>query len=434
MASENGSATVLELPAPAPASALVDHAELESSTSDGVDMQDQSSPDSSGVDIPEPDALVEPELSEPEGEESKGIGIASEDAPDGVGMAEELTKTDTWVGNSAIKKEWIAVRTKAETLFGHKTGTLGYVAFMYMVRTLHLSEANLAEKEGRTFKRSDFIKTLTDFLNATTTIPKSMIEVSLWLQAVGLLELVRAKPIEGSSQLAFPGKAPESDWFRGNLCYTTLKALAPLVRVEKGDGADTYSWVPGCAQVGIDMVEQLRSGSLPASASYVIQRRKDLQDKAEKALAAAQKKKLSADQVRLQEIQEQAALLKKRRDEVSRLGKSIAEKAVSYKFSPDEVRSQLVGEGVIPALGQSEVVGVLDHPDNRATVITAMVSNVDVRKALVEALAKVITHQDVNTLVSGMFDHFKKTSDAGTKSALAALKNAFTPKEGAAKS
>src|SRR5208337_4072836 len=253
----------------------------------------------------------------------------------------------------------------------------------------------LAEKQGTEFKRADFILKVRNLLLFTTTIPKAMIDPSLWLQIVGLLQLVRARIVDGTNEVILPTEQPPPEYYTGNLCYTTLRAVAPLVRVEKGPLADTYSFVPGCADLAHKMVEQLRSGVLPASASYVIAERKKRQEKAEKDLASAKKRTLSPEAVQQLERQEQTALHTKQRGEISRLGKTLLEKAIAFKYQPSEMRDQLVREGAIPSLSQAEVVSCLADKASMNTTIAAILANVESRKAMIESLADCCTHQDV---------------------------------------
>jgi hypothetical protein len=112
----------------------------------------------------------------------------------------------------------------------------------------------------------------------------------------------------------------------------------------------------------------------------------------------------------------------------------IRDRGAELNFSPEELRGKLIRKGAISKLATEDLGGVMADPLSRDVVVDACFADPATRAAMIDRLAKVITHQDVQNLVAGMFDHLKKTSDPVTKAALVALKNKFTQSVGTAKS
>jgi hypothetical protein len=215
---------------------------------------------------------------------------ALDKAADSIETRDLLKNVETWIGGSPIRKEWEHFISKVEKVAGEKVRAFERLELCYKARDLMVKQA---QSDGEGFARAAFVLLCDRVLTYCTSVALKYVDTQKMLKTVAVMEIARSTFKDKECRIrSFPGTFPtkESGWVRGNVCFTTVHALAKLVSIEKGLGVDTYASIklPGAEKLLRKCIEDLQSGALPCNESYV---RKHVDDELAK-LARAENERL----------------------------------------------------------------------------------------------------------------------------------------------
>jgi hypothetical protein len=343
------------------------------------------------------------------------------EAPIDDDKAQALQAPDTIEANVAEEPEHIRTRMlqwfkDAEDLYGHGSASKAplYVKHAYEFR--ELMQLDCARK-GKDWKRKDFMDRFTLLISRASYIPTGSLDPHKLAKAVGVCEMLRATG-DDPKRLVMPNARPEaeSSFFGGVFTWPAIRALGKLVKIEKDPNTvDTYTWAEeGYAQIAKDIHRKLRSGIMHSSRQAVTEMINAEVRRVEEANKAVTLAKMDPAQLEQHERNEAARVEEKQNAQFGKLRDELAQFATStMKMDGDNIRDRLVRAGTIPPATSKDVAQAMKDPAMRPVIASAMVmadvsveefasmfGNISNRVHAIKALAQVMTHQDVATLMN----------------------------------